>query len=213
MNNINLAIYAPSGEGRFNPLSHAPSIRALMAYYDPQELDHERPRRKSMVLPEDMGAFIKPLKQCFIRNPRLSPMTRMMLILLSGWNGSGQGGVETTIGTIAEHLCRSRRMVFHYLKDAMEEGYLSYSRIKNRMGYYIGIKIYLNFDAIRKSFQPRSGIKTRPESRRMRDVKQSADTNNNLINTKRMDEELMSTLARFAYKAGYISRETLIPDS
>lgn len=188
----------------FKSLSHVPSILAYKVY-DQEPVISFAPKRKSMDVPYDDGSFIKPLKQSFVRNPRLMPMTRLMLSLLSGWNGKGQGGIETTTGTIAKHLSRSSRMVFNYLKDAMEQGYLSYTRRKDRMGYYIGIKIILNFGAIRRSFAKR---KTEQKTAETRDRKYSSEINYNLLNKKEPDSKIMDALARFAVNAGYLDPET-----
>ena len=201
--------------GSFSPLSSVSSIRQFKPYNSKPEITFQ-PKRKSLNVPADDGTFIKALKQCFVRNPRLMPMTRHMLSLLSGWNGAGKGGISTTTGTIARHLSRSNRMVFNYLKDAQEQGYLSYSKIKDRMGYYIGIKIYLNFGAIRKHFEKKETIKTGQNIARSQsncDRKYISEIKNNLILDSTKDEQLMSTLARFAVKIGYITSDTpLAPD-
>ncbi len=191
--------------GSFSPLSTISAINAYTPYQDKPEIVFTGLKRKTLEAPHDNGSFIKPLKQSFIRNPRLMPMTRMMLSLLSGWNGAGQGGIETTTGTIAKHLSRSNRMVFNYLQDAMEEGYLTYCRIKDRMGYYIGIKIFLNFGAIRKTFKPKSPNKNQMKTAEIRERKYTAEINTNLLLNKDLDEKIMTTLARFAHKAGFLS--------
>jgi len=192
-------------QNHFKSLSLVPSILAYKVYDQTPEINFA-PKRKSMDTPYDDGSFIKPLKQSFVKNPRLMPMTRLMLSLLSGWNGKGQGGIETTTGTIAKHLNRSSRMVFNYLKDAMEEGYLSYTRRKDRMGYYIGIKIILNFGAIRRSFNKR---KTEPKTAENRDRNYTSEINYNLLNTKEPDTKIMDALARFAANAGYLDTNTV----
>lgn len=134
------------------------------------------------------------------------PMTRMMLSLLAGWNGKGQGAIRTTTGILAKQLGRSNRMVFNYLKDAMEEGYLTYTRLKDRMGYYIGIKITLNFGAIRKTYQPKNP-QNEEKMAETRDRKFTSEIKPNLINNNPIDEQIMSTLARFALKAGFLDDE------
>lgn len=193
-----------SGGGGFKSINRAPTLRTLTAYFDPESLMEGLPKRHFMFAPKDNGAYIKPIKQSFLRDPRLMPMTRMMLILLSGWDGAGRS-IETTVGAIAEHLCRSRRMVHHYLQDASRLGYLTYSRKKDRIGYYIGIRVFLNFEMIRKSFKKKpfsiqSAVKTQPES----DMKLIADTNKNLFKDTKIDDEIMKTLARIALRAGYL---------
>lgn len=146
--------------GAFSSLAMTSPIMALLPYTQ-LENDPSRPRRKSMDAPIDNQTFVKPIKQCFVKNPRLMPMTRLMLTLISGWAGNG-GTIETTTGILARHIGRCRRQVFRYLKDALEEGYLSYSRTKDRAGRYTGIRIWLNFPAIRftRYIKPKTGCKT-----------------------------------------------------
>jgi len=114
------------------------------------DIDPDLPRRKSMLPALDNGSFVKPIKQAFIKNPRLSPSARIMLTLLYGWGGQGLS-IKTTTGIIGKHLSRCRRQVFRYLKDAVEEGYLSYSRTKDKLGRYTGIQIFLSHDMIGSS--------------------------------------------------------------
>lgn len=190
----------------FSQIAAVSLIKSFEPYKDKPEITFERPKRKYMSCPEDNGTFVKPLKQSFIRNPRLMPMTRMMLSLLAGWNGKGQGAIRTTTGILAKQLGRSNRMVFNYLKDAMEEGYLTYTRLKDRMGYYIGIKITLNFGAIRKTYQPKNP-QNEEKMAETRDRKFTSEIKPNLINNNPIDEQIMSTLARFALKAGFLDDE------
>jgi len=136
----------------------------------------DAPRRKSLPVTAPSAAFIKPMRQSVMRNPRLSPGTRCMLAMLMGWAGQEQA-LETTIGIIARHLGRSRSQVQRYLKDAIEEGYLFYSRTKDRIGYYTGIKVHLNFAALR----PRYKKKMRPQPKQLRDVSYPTDTNSKYI--------------------------------
>jgi hypothetical protein len=99
-------------------------------------------------------------------------------------------------------------MVFNYLQEAVEEGYLFYTKITDKMGYYIGIKVYLNFRAIRKSFKkPEHKDVSVSESQKIRDVKYSSERNTNSINKIEKDEELKKVLTRMALKIGYISGE------
>lgn len=197
--------------GGFDQVSNAPYVRSILPYYEASNLKPGQPRRKAMKVPRDDGSFVKPIKQCFVRNPRLMSMTRIMLILLTGWNGRG-GVIETTTGTIARNLSRSRRMVFNYLQDAMEQGYLVYTRKKDRMGYYVGIRITLNTNAIRRKFQKRKPIKDEPKMAEIRDVKLNADTNYNSIINRDSDKEIMKTLAKIAVNIGYIKPEKHLPD-
>jgi len=138
------------GGGGFQALSSFSQTKALMAYAPlfVGEPDPSLPRRKNMAAPAQEGLFVKPLRQDFVRNPRAMPMTRIMLAMLSGWAGHG-GCIETTVGILGRHIGRCRRQVFRYLKDALEEGFLVYSRTKDRVGRYTGIRIWLNFAAIR----------------------------------------------------------------
>lgn len=128
-------------------LSQTASLWALKPFAERESLANS-PTRKSLACPPDRGTFVKPLKQSFVRNPRLMPMTRIMLTLLAGWAGHGDS-IKTTIGIIAKHLGKSRRQLFRYLKDAAEEGYLYWTKTKDRIGRYTGICVRLNFGAIR----------------------------------------------------------------
>ncbi len=197
--------------GGFAQVSNAPFVRALLPYYDANDLRPGEPRRKAMISPVDDGSFVKPIKQCFVRNPRTMPMTRLMLILLAGWNGKG-GIIETTTGTIARNLSRSRRMVFNYLQDAVEHGFLIYTRKKDRMGYYVGIRITLNTQAIRRTFQKRKPIKNEQKTAENHDVKLIADTNYNYILNKEEKDPIMEALARIAVNMGYISQDPQPPE-
>lgn len=112
------------------------------------------PRRYFLEAPADTGTFILPVKQSFIKDPRLMPGTKCMLSLLVGWAGKGRA-LELTQGTIAKHIGRSVRQIYRYLKDAVREGYLTYNYTKNRLGYITGIKVFLNFDLLRHTFKKR----------------------------------------------------------
>ncbi len=135
-----------------------------------------RPQRKSLEIQQGNNAFVKPVRQDFVRNARLMPGTRCMVLMLMGWAGQEQA-LETTIGIIAKKLGRSSRQVARYLQDAIEEGYLFYSRTKDRMGYYTGIKIHLNFSALK----PPRREKTKPLPRRNKDMTPESDTNSKYI--------------------------------
>lgn len=151
------------------------SLSAL-APYSMTAIDTTQPQRKRLVLTVGNDAFIKPVKQDFVKNARLMPGTRCMILMLMGWAGKEQA-LETTIGIIAKHIGRSARQVHRYLQDAIEEGYLYYSRTKDRMGYYTGIKVHLNFSALK----PRFVQKKSPEMRRNKDMTPMADTNSKYI--------------------------------
>ena len=161
--------------------------------------DRKMPRRKRRVAPLDNNTFIKPLKQCFVKNPRMMPMTRVMLALISGWAGKG-GPIETTTGIIAKHLRRCRRQVFRYLKDAMEEGYLFYSRTKDRIGRYTGIRIILNLSAIRFS-RLRKPTK-RPSAAENLDVTLKSETNSKSLFIREDNPKLYDILERFGQTIG-----------
>ena len=134
-------------------------------------------QRKLLTLPPSTNAFVKPVKQDMIKNPRMMPGTKIMILLLVGWSGKGQA-IETTTGILGKHLGRCRRQIFRYLHDAQEEGYLFYSRTKDRIGRYTGIKIILNSVAIRSVFERK---KTRKSARNI-DVTLKSETNNKYIN-------------------------------
>lgn len=190
--------------GTFKSLGLTAPIQALVPYTISTTLAHQ-PKRKSLEAPIDNGTYVKPIKQSFVRNPRLMPMTKLMLTLLNGWGGHG-GKIETTTGIIAKHLSRSVRQVFRYLKDAVEEGYLYYNRTKDRVGRYIGIRIHLNFAAIRAAAYKK--VKAKPKSAEKLAMTQASDTNKNLYINTTMDEGLMKQLLQFGKTLGYYERDT-----
>ncbi|MEL6929886.1 MAG: hypothetical protein AAFO95_14770 [Cyanobacteria bacterium J06600_6] len=201
---MNTFILSQRRAGGFAPLGMtAPMLRLL-----PQsiEADISKPPRKQLEAPADQNRFVKPIRQCFIKNPRLMPMTRIMLTLISGWAGDGRP-IETTIGIVAKHLGKSRRQVFRYLKDAVEEGYLFYSRTKNRKGMYTGVKLRLNLSAIRY-FPGRTNSQNAPESSRIQDVTPRADTNSKYLLNTNEDDELWTKLIQFGGKLGYFEKDS-----
>ena len=123
----------------------SPLLRALQIFSQPLAFDG--PRRKRLEAPLDRGTFVKPLKQSFIKNPRLMPMTRLVIALLAGWSGHGQP-IETTLGIIGKHVGRSARQVQRYMKDAIEEGYLRIAYTKDRIGRITGLRVHLTRMAI-----------------------------------------------------------------
>ena len=138
------------------------------------------PQRKGALRPQPSSAFVLPVRQDFVRDPRLMPGTTRMLMLLAGWSGRVPD-IHTTLGTIAKHLGRSIRQVQRYVKDAAEEGYLYYGYRKDRLGYITGLKIRLNPSAIfasKRTLPKPKKIKTRPENRAATLV---SDTNENSI--------------------------------
>lgn len=143
------------------------------------------PRRCFLQAPEDTGAFILPIKQSFMKDPRLMPGTKCMLAVLVGWAGHGLA-INTTQASIAKHVGRSVRQVYRYLKDAVREGYLTYNYTKNRLGMITGIKLFLNFDLLRYTFK----------KRRIQARTQTADTNTFQKDLYKKDIELEKRLDR-----------------
>ncbi len=195
----------PKRSDTFWHLGTTSIVKSLLPYTKGQGADPDLPKRKSLDAPIDNHTFVKPIKQCFIKNPRLMPMTRIMLTLLVGWAGQG-GSIKTTVGIIAKHLGRSRRQVFRYLKDAVEEGYLTYSRTKDRIGLYTGISVWLNFPAIRFT-KFKAKTKKPADKHRKPAVTYTSDTNHkNILNTKKGDE-LWKSLLEFGTTLGYIEKK------
>lgn len=202
--------------GSFSPLSSVASIRQYEPFIDKPQIKYQLKRKSLKAVPDD-GLFVLPLKTCFLRNPRLSSTCKIMLSLLMGWNGAG-GSIKTTMSTIGKHIARTRRTIFTLIQEAQEEGYLTYSRLKSREGYYIGIKIFLNTMAIRKQKfkkNANSEVSTQTENKSKTakiqavnhctlDVKKTAQINRNILLNKEKDEQLMESLARFAVKLGYL---------
>ncbi|WP_148639184.1 hypothetical protein [Aquimarina longa] len=155
-------------------MRHIASTSYLNTIIAPYSFNRSKePRRKSLALQSPNFGFVKAVKQDFVRNPRMMSGTRCMVLMLLGWAGSEQP-IKTTAGIIAKKLGRSVRQVHRYLQDAIQEGYLYYSRTKDRLGYYTGIKIHLNFGAIRS-------YKKQPVPRTNSDMTDTADTNTNFI--------------------------------
>lgn len=130
-------------------MKHISIVGIMPTLLKPRQFERaDQPSRKSLPLPLPSYQFIKPVRQDFVTNARLMPMTRVMILKLFGLNGKG-GGLNTTVKALATQLGRSTRQVHRYLKDAMEEGYLYYHMRKDIRGYINGIRIYLNMAAIR----------------------------------------------------------------
>lgn len=191
--------------GSFAPLSSIPSIQQYKPYTDKPSIAYQ-PKRKQLEAPQDDGRFILPMKQSFMMNPRLGNGVKIMLSILLGLGGN-ECVIKTTTITIGKMMNRSRRTIYTYIQEAVEEGYLTYSKLKSRMGYYIGLKIYLNYQAIRKSKtvkketkQPQKNLKTAETS----DGKETSQINRNININKQKDKELMASLTRFALELGYI---------
>jgi len=177
---------------------HISRTASVWAYQPFQLTGNEAPtlRRKSLACPQDNGTFVKPLRQAFVKNPRLMPMTRIALTLLAGWAGHGDP-IKTTVGIIAKHLGRSRRQVFRYLQDAAEEGYLWYSKTKDRIGRYTGICVRLNFAAIR--YEKR---KKPAETAEKLEVTEESDTKTTDSLFKKIDVEFERRIAAVCLRNG-----------
>lgn len=156
------------------------------------------PRRCFQERPRDNGSYILPVKQSFMKDARLSPGTRCMLALLTGWAGTGKP-LKVTQGTIAGHLRRSVRQVYRYLQDAAREGYLRYAYTKNRLGMITGLVIYLRFDLLRPSLKKPAGGPAKPARTH------EADTNGKRIDSGHDDAELTALLDRFRQMVGFPS--------
>lgn len=200
-------VTAQGGTNAFKRLMNTSTLMQYSPHFQ-AFINPDEPLRKSMVAPSDNGSFCKPIKQSFIRNPRLSPMTRILLTMLSGWAGSGEP-ITTTTGILGKHISRSRRTVYNLLQDAVEEGYLTYVRTKCRLGKYTGIKIYLNFAAIR--FTQFTKKKKTQENRHLSHGKFPAETNTKQLlskNNTQHDTQLWDRLARLAVSAGYLDNKS-----
>ena len=199
----------------FNPMRHA--IGALPYYalnFCDADTGDVTPRRKGLIRPEASETFVLPIRQSFVRDARLMPGTTRMLCLLAGWAGNGHA-IETTLGILGRHLSRSERQIQRYLKDAAEEGYLIVTKVANRLGYIIGLRIRINPASI---FAPRKSRDTArvqraavpgsepeegtcaPVSRRNQAPTQESDTNKNNIIFNRdasaFDEKLRAMCER-----------------
>ena len=189
--------------GTFKSLGMTSPLMALLPYTE-QEGDLSKPRRKRMSVPCDNDTFVKPVKQSFVKNPRLMPMTRLMLTLISGWAGDGKP-IETTTGVIAKHLRRSRRQVFRYLHDAVEEGYLFYTRTKDRVGRYTGIRIKLNIPAIRfTKFKKQKKVRKTAEPLAMTF---KSEINTKHIYNKEKEDKTWKALLNFGETLGYFEKK------
>ncbi|MEL7118240.1 MAG: hypothetical protein AAFO07_02330 [Bacteroidota bacterium] len=196
---------APKRAGGFKSLSKTTPVLSVLPY---SLKTTGSIKRKSLKVPLDDNSFIKPIKQSFVKNPRLMPMTRIFLTLIAGWAGKGTS-IKTTVGVIAKHLNRSRRQVFRYLKDAVEEGYLTYNKRKGRDGLYVGIQIWLNFGAIRFTRFQKNEV-NKPKTPYKPEVTYKADINTKQINNKKKtpeDEELWKRLLSFGATLGYLEKE------
>jgi hypothetical protein len=165
------------------------------------------PRRYFYTRPRDNGTYVLPLKQSFIKDPRVMPGTKIMLALLTGWAGTGRP-LQTTQGTIAKHLHRSVRQVFRYLKDAAREGYLSYTYTKNRLGLITGLRITLISRLLRPDLKRKPAIKRRKPART-----HMADTNTLIKDSYLVDPQMGASLERLwkSIQAEPAPPENIIP--
>lgn len=154
-------------------LAHA--LKSLPYYVPPTEVGGGL-KRKQLIRPPTGFAFVAPLNQSFIRDPRLMPGTTRMVCLLAGWGGNGRP-IDTTLGAIGRNLGRSARQVQRYLRDAAEEGYLYFRKVTNRLGYVIGLRIVLCKAAIYKTAKPSRAHVHLPTSRRIEATTQESDIN------------------------------------
>jgi len=173
----------------------------FMPYMEEGIFEDGMPLRKQIRVPEDKGAFIQPLKQSFIANPRLMPGSKIMIALLTGWAGNGTS-IKTTVGTIGRNVNRCARQVHRYLADAQAEGYLVWSRTKDRIGYYTGIQVYLNFGAIRHFYKERTR-ENKSQSHRNCALTYMADTKYNYLLKDQIDDDINIRLMRIAENLGY----------
>lgn len=149
--------------------------------------------RAKAIEPEDNGAFILPMKQCFMKNRRIMDSTARMVSLLAGWAGQGTA-IETTQGIIARHIGKSVRQVQRMLLDAWREGYLTYSYTKDRIGLITGIKIFLKFPRILKE---KTAV-----GRRKQATTFVSDTNRNIYISNNKDSGVGDRLRRMAQNMG-----------
>ena len=140
---------------------------------------HQNP----MPMPKEFDPYILPVKQDFIKDARLMPGTRLMLMLISGWAGQG-AAIETTLGTLGKHLCKSISQIKRYIADAQQFGYLTKQYTKSRIGYITGLRLRLRFEMIRpKQLKKSEGQGTKNTERRRNKAssyKSYTNRNNNI---------------------------------
>jgi len=172
----------------------ANALKSLPYYVPPSDVGGGL-KRKQQVRPPTGFAFVAPLNQSFVRDPRLMPGTTRMVCLLAGWGGNGRL-IDTTLGAIGRNLGRSSRQVQRYLRDAAEEGYLYFRKTTNRMGYVTGLRIVLCKAAIYKAAKPKREDQDLPLSGRNRATTQESDINPTihiyLDKTDPIDQKLVS---------------------
>lgn len=171
--------------------------------------------------PEDKGTFVLPVKQTLIKNARLMPGTRCMLMLLAGWSGKAYDNrrgpddrdtrspaartVSTTRGVIGKHLGRSARQVARYLNDAKREGLLEWSYVVNRLtGMITGLKITLLANEIFGGMKDRQRyLDEKAENRRKSGVTDKGHTNQTFHTTPKEPDDFDKTIARIERENGW----------
>ncbi len=160
-------------------------------------------RRKGLRRPPTSTTFVRPLRQSFIKDARLAPGATRMLCLLAGWGGRGDP-IDTTLGIIGRHLQRSPRQIQRYLRDAAEEGYLVWSKVTNRLGYVVGLRIRLNGAALFAPSKTQSGDATPRPRRRNPATTQVSDTKTSFLTSEEGE-------GRFEQKLREICQRNQIP--
>ena len=158
------------------------------------------PKRKLIEGNGWSSTYVLPVRQSLATDARLMPGTIRLLMLLAGWYGAGET-IQTTLGTLGRHLGRSARQVQRYIKDAEEEGYLLYSKRKDRMGYITGLRILPNAAAI---FAPK-GKRPAPKPQKMPGLEATtyeSDNNENIFFNRTNTEEWNSKLRRIMKRNG-----------
>ncbi|SAL84904.1 hypothetical protein AWB68_07488 [Caballeronia choica] len=179
------------------------------------------PQRCFARRPEDKGTFVLPVKQTLIKNARLMPGTRCMLMLLAGWAGKAYDNrrdpddkdtrvvaarsISTTRGIIGKHLGRSARQVARYLNDAKREGLLEWSYVVNRLtGMITGLKITLLASEIFGGMKDRQRyLDEKAENRRKSDATVKADTNQKRFKPSTECDEYDKFIARIEKEHGW----------
>ncbi len=136
-----------------------------------------------MPMPKEFDPYVLPVKQDFVKDARLMPGTRLMLMLISGWAGQGSA-IETTLATLGKHLCKSVSQIRRYVKDAKAFGYLSAGYTKSRIGYITGLRLKLRFEMIRpkqlKKTAENKGLKPKTQRSCALPYRNNTNRNNNI---------------------------------
>lgn len=168
-----------------------------------KETEQTGPKRYAEAAPSDQSSFIKPLKAAVIKDSRLMPGTRTMLAMLAGWAGRNTI-ITTTTGAIGRNLGRSERQAHRYLKDAARLGYLTTCKTKDRMGYITGLKVFLNFGAVRHYYEDYLNRKRAEYTKTQETRAQTfpSDINYNSLLEREDDPEVDQALQRMAHLLG-----------